>query len=91
MSGSNHICCVPQCNSWAKRTHCKDVSFHLFPKENERKVLVETKLGLKEKVDRRKAWINLLKIGKPVTKFMKVCSLHFTKDDYFNTGKSKRL
>ncbi|KAK4887420.1 hypothetical protein RN001_003691 [Aquatica leii] len=40
----------------------------------------------KQLVDRRDAWIIRLRIGKPVTKFMKVCSLHFKAEDYFNKG-----
>ncbi|KAJ8943431.1 hypothetical protein NQ318_020682, partial [Aromia moschata] len=29
------------------------------------------------------AWILKLRIGKPVSKFMRVCSLHFAEEDYF--------
>ncbi|KAJ8941418.1 hypothetical protein NQ318_010168, partial [Aromia moschata] len=36
-----------------------------------------------ERIDKRKAWILKLRIGKPVSKFMRVCSLHFAEEDYF--------
>ncbi|XP_044764415.1 uncharacterized protein LOC123320980 [Coccinella septempunctata] len=45
-------------------------------------------------MDRQKAWQLKLKIGKPITKNMKVCSLHFTDDDYFYrdpTSKQRRF
>lgn len=47
MSCSNNICCLPLCDIWAKRLHChcKEVSFHLFPNENEKEA--ETKLCIK--------------------------------------------
>ncbi|XP_072385606.1 uncharacterized protein [Diabrotica undecimpunctata] len=31
----------------------------------------------------RKVWQSILRIGKPITKYMTVCSLHFTENDYF--------
>ncbi|KAJ8946826.1 hypothetical protein NQ318_002105 [Aromia moschata] len=37
----------------------------------------------KERIDKRKAWISKLRIGKPVSKFMRVRSLHFAEEDYF--------
>ncbi|KAJ8945895.1 hypothetical protein NQ318_002737 [Aromia moschata] len=37
--------------------------------------------------DKRKAWILKLRIGKPVSKFMRVCSLHFAEEDYFYRSK----
>nr|CAH7726046.1 unnamed protein product [Callosobruchus chinensis] len=48
-------------------------------------VFIENKMG-KPLMDQRKAWILKLKIGKQVSKSMKVCSLHFNKDYYFNKG-----
>ncbi|KAJ8909965.1 hypothetical protein NQ315_005972 [Exocentrus adspersus] len=58
----NHYCCVPQCSSWVKRN--PELSFHTFPKAGKSKVIVETKLGNKELVDRREMWIRKLRIGK---------------------------
>ncbi|KAJ8933240.1 hypothetical protein NQ318_011679 [Aromia moschata] len=40
-------------------------------------------LDWRERTDKRKAWILKLRIGKPVSKFMRVCSLHFAEEDYF--------
>lgn len=82
---SNHYCCVPNCNSWAKKDSSHELSFHLFPPESGQKVYIENAFG-RELIERRKAWILKLRIGKPVTSFMKVCSLHFKKEDYFNKG-----
>ncbi|KAJ8946442.1 hypothetical protein NQ318_014430 [Aromia moschata] len=41
-------------------------------------------------IDRRKAWILKLRIGKPVRKFMEVCSLHFAEGDYFYRSKDSK-
>lgn len=48
----------------------KHISLHYFPKDNYFS----------------KKWANVLKIGKPITKYMQVCSLHF-KDVDFHPGK----
>lgn len=86
MSSNNSYCCAPQCHSWAKKDSDKHISFHLFPKENARKVYVSTQMG-RELMDQRKAWILKLRIGKPVSDTMRVCSLHFQENDYFQKGK----
>lgn len=53
-----------------------DVSLHAFPKD--------PKLC--------KIWQNILIIGKPITKYMLVCSLHFTENDFtIATNKRRRL
>ncbi|KAJ8955979.1 hypothetical protein NQ318_006250 [Aromia moschata] len=39
------------------------------------------------RIDKRKAWILKLRIRKPVSKFMIVCSLHFAEEDYFYRSK----
>nr|CAI5825358.1 unnamed protein product [Callosobruchus analis] len=74
-----------ECNSWAKKDTERKLTFHRFPETNTRQVYIETEMG-KHLMDQRKAWILKLKIGKQVSKSMKVCSLHFNKDDYFNKG-----
>ncbi|CAH0699605.1 unnamed protein product [Spodoptera exigua] len=53
----------------------KNVSFHQFPKDEEL----------------AKLWNDILKRGKPYTKYSKVCSLHFKPEDYTitSTGKNK--
>ncbi|XP_072948501.1 uncharacterized protein [Epargyreus clarus] len=48
----------------------KNVSFHQFPRDEEL----------------AKLWNKILKRGKPYTKYSKVCSLHFTPDDYTITN-----
>ncbi|KAJ8974505.1 hypothetical protein NQ317_012996 [Molorchus minor] len=84
----NRYCSVPYCNSWSKRN--PEIPFHLFPKADKNKVCMDTKFGTKYLIDRQKAWILKLGIGKPVTKFMRVCSLHFTQDDYFHRGNNSK-
>ncbi|XP_046408561.1 uncharacterized protein LOC124173096 [Ischnura elegans] len=78
-NNSNRNCCVPQCNSKA-RTH-PELRFSRFPLPGEM-FLMENKWGIPERCERRKAWANVLKIGKPVSNTMLVCSLHFNKEDY---------
>lgn len=53
----------------------KNVSFHQFPRDEEL----------------AKLWNEILKRGKPYTKYSKVCSLHFRPEDYTITsvGKNK--
>ncbi|KAH9633298.1 hypothetical protein HF086_007646 [Spodoptera exigua] len=55
----------------------KNVSFHQFPKDEEL----------------AKLWNDILKRGKPYTKYSKVCSLHFKPEDYTitSTGKNKGI
>ncbi|XP_067143123.1 uncharacterized protein [Centruroides vittatus] len=76
---SKAFCCVPNCNSKAIRD--PDVSFHVFPHEKQM-ILRKSEFGESQKCNRRKEWIRLLRIGKKVTKYMVVCSKHFTPEDY---------
>ena len=48
----------------------KDISMHYFPSN----------------VKMQNQWRQALCIEKPITKYMQVCSLHFTKDDFFYPG-----
>ncbi|KAJ8936367.1 hypothetical protein NQ318_008731 [Aromia moschata] len=57
------------------------LTFHIYPEQGKHQVTLINKFGQKERIDRRKAWILKLRIGKPVRKFMKVCSLHFAEED----------
>ncbi|XP_044744742.1 uncharacterized protein LOC123306688 [Coccinella septempunctata] len=93
MSGFNnkYYCSVSQCKSSSRRPSCKGISFHNFPKKNERKVLVQTRLGSEKYMDRRQAWMYVLKIRKTLSKNMKVCSLHFTKEDFSQTSAKRFL
>ncbi|KFM68003.1 hypothetical protein X975_16882, partial [Stegodyphus mimosarum] len=67
------FCCVPQCNSRA----CiePDLCFHRIPGSKNMKQDDNT-------AKRRKEWIRLLRIGKEVGHYMKVCSKHFKETDY---------
>ncbi|KAJ8934022.1 hypothetical protein NQ318_007115 [Aromia moschata] len=67
----NHYCCVPRCLSWVKRD--PQLTFHIFLEQEKHQ----------ERIDKRKAWIIKLRIGKPVRKLMRVCSLHLAEEDYF--------
>ncbi|KAG5883265.1 hypothetical protein JTB14_024240 [Gonioctena quinquepunctata] len=81
MSRSNRYCSVPQCSFGEKKSN---INFHAFPQAgDEYRVWVEGTLGSKVLMDRQKAWQLKLKLGKPVTRNMKVCSLDFIDDDYF--------
>lgn len=64
----------------------KHLSFHSFPKENAGDVYITNEFGVQEKVDRRKAWEIKLLMGKRTTTFMRVCSLHFNRDDFILPG-----
>lgn len=79
-SKSKVMCCVYGCNSNYKR--CPQLAFHSFPRVK-KMVNFENKFGYNEAVDVKKAWEIKLLMGKPVTKSMLVCSLHFTENDYF--------
>lgn len=76
---SNCYCCVPQCRSWIKRN--PELSFHVFPTIGKSKVFVNTEIGGKELVDRRKVWIQKLKMGKRVSNSLRVCSVHIERSN----------
>lgn len=80
---SKAYCCVYGCTSKACRD--PDIRFHLFPKKNHFVKNINA-FDEEEKVDCRQMWQIVLKIGKPVTDYMQVCSLHFKKSDYFSPG-----
>lgn len=64
-----------------------ELSFHTFPKNGKSKVIAHTRLGTKELVDRRSVLIRTLKIGKKVSDYLRVCSLHFERSDFLQKGK----
>ena len=82
---SKTFCSVFGCSSKAYKD--QEVRFHKFPEYKKSYVKVENKYGMQEMVDRRTQWVNVLRMGKNITPFRRVCSLHFTKDDYFIPGK----
>lgn len=71
----------------------ENISVHLFPKENESKVLRINKMGKEELVDRHCAWAMNLKMGKESLKKtqLPVCSLHFTENDFMPSGNILQL
>ncbi|KAH0537979.1 hypothetical protein KQX54_002495 [Cotesia glomerata] len=78
---SRKDCCVYGCSSNAARN--PKGRFHHFPRTNRFIVKTQNYFGEDEKLDCRQMWIRVLKIGVNVTEHMVVCSLHFTKNDYF--------
>ena len=44
------------------------------------------RFGEPEKVNRRKVWENILKMGNGTTQSMRICSLHFCREDFFLSG-----
>ncbi|CAD6217986.1 GSCOCG00012908001-RA-CDS [Cotesia congregata] len=79
------FCSVYGCNSKSSKNNT--VRFYTFPPANSSFVVIKNKFGEDEVIDRRIAWIKALKIGNDVTQFKKVCSLHFTKNDFIPTCK----
>nr|XP_023024304.1 uncharacterized protein LOC111512417 isoform X1 [Leptinotarsa decemlineata] len=76
----NTSCCLDGCSS--SRAKNPNLSFHKFPTKNKSSVYIVNEQGLREKVDRYKAWIQSLKLRKRITKTATICSLHFTRDDF---------
>ncbi|KAJ8682387.1 hypothetical protein QAD02_018179 [Eretmocerus hayati] len=75
-------CAVPGCKS---NSHDNlDVYFHVIPQPNKRFVHVRDRNRKKRKVDQHIAWITALDIKCEVTKSLRVCSLHFKKEDYIS-------
>ncbi|KAJ8961178.1 hypothetical protein NQ318_008859 [Aromia moschata] len=60
----NHYYCVPRRLSWIKRD--PQLTFQIFPEQGKHQVSLTNKFGQKERIDRRKAWILKLRIGKPL-------------------------
>jgi hypothetical protein len=83
-SVSKEYCSVPQCSSRASRD--RRLSFHRFPKKG-RKVTVLNEFGKKEQFELRDLWAKKLRLNKPVTPYMIVCSRHFSRADFFLPGK----
>lgn len=59
--------------------------FHNFPKVGDKIPILDDN-GMTVVCDRRKLWENKLQITKDVSRFMKVCSRHFTAEDYEYSG-----
>lgn len=76
-------CCVYGCST--RRDRDKKFSFHAFPRENERRVEIQSRPGLILNMDRRKAWIYVLRQKKKIGRYLRVCSRHFKKEDFFKS------
>ena len=78
-------CSVSNCNSSAQKH--PDIRFYQFPKENASPVMVKNLFGVLEESNKLQCWIKALRIEKKVTPSMRVCSLHFKPEDFFETCK----
>jgi hypothetical protein len=78
-------CEVPGCTSNAIKD--RNLAFHLLPKKNSSRVIVQTPQGKISK-DRRTVWLERcnLKENTCIHKYPVICSRHFTEDDYFKSG-----
>ncbi|XP_015522732.1 uncharacterized protein LOC107226435 isoform X1 [Neodiprion lecontei] len=86
---SNVTCSVRGCRT--KASVHGTVRLHLFPKPNETFVDFPNEFGILEKTDRRRAWEKILKMEREASSWMRVCSLHFVKNDYcFQSVHSQR-
>lgn len=82
----NTNCSVYGCHS--RKMIDRSVHFHSFPDKNSGiRVQIVNASGATEVIDKRKAWERVLLMGKPVSKYMRVCSRHFTNEDYCAKGK----
>nr|CAH7724295.1 unnamed protein product [Callosobruchus chinensis] len=81
----NTNCSVYGCHS--RKAVDRSIHFHGFPDKNSGiLVKITNASGREEEMDKRQAWEKVLLMGKPVTKFMKVCSKHFKTTDYLAKG-----
>ena len=83
-NANTDVCAVKGCESRAHRN--LSVSFHRFPTPDARFISKTNIFGYSGKIDITEAWKSILKIDN-ITKRTKVCSLHFTKSDYFAPDK----
>lgn len=81
-------CIVKGCNSKARDN--LNLSFHRFPKANTQLVEVKNSDGVVDKIDRLKAWKIALNMDKVFPR-MRVCSLHFKKEDYILPGPKLKI
>jgi hypothetical protein len=83
---SNNYCSVFGCQSYY--SFDENISFHRIPNVKDPKVLFKNKWGIEELVDRRRMWAVTLRFSKAalLKKQIKVCSKHFTSQDFFAPG-----
>lgn len=82
---SHVYCCVYGCQSHAFKH--ETVRFHSFPKKKDSLVKIVNNFNQEELVDRHDVWVKVLRMGKKISTSMRVCSRHFTQDDYIPSCK----
>lgn len=82
----NTNCCVHGCHS--RKGADRSIHFHYFPQKHDIRVKIINALGVEEEMNRRKAWEKVLLMDRPATDSLRVCSKHFTIDDYCSEGKT---
>lgn len=78
-SSSRLRCCIESCRSRSDKN--LNLRYHIFPRENEPHISIINSFGSVEKIDRFKAWKKACKLEN-VTRYTRICSLHFSRDDY---------
>lgn len=88
---SHNYCSVFGCKT--KYSSSDYISFHSFPSTKEPKVLWRNKNGVEELNNRHKIWAMVLRMGKETLnkKQLKICSLHFTNEDFKSGGMSYQI
>lgn len=79
-TNSKVYCCVQGCDSQAGRN--RNLSFHCFPRAGRIHLIIERTKGKFIIMGLRDVWLKNLKIQTSASAFWKVCSRHFTKEDY---------
>ncbi|KAJ8682389.1 hypothetical protein QAD02_018181 [Eretmocerus hayati] len=84
-------CAVAECKSITNKDF--KVSLHPFPTSDKRFVYITDRSGSQRKIDLLAAWLKAVKMKKEeITRYSSICSLHFTREDYFSTDSPvKRL
>ncbi|XP_014236492.1 uncharacterized protein LOC106658864 [Trichogramma pretiosum] len=77
MSKTRERCGVPGCSS--RGNDYNDISFHSFPLPNQHQITSKYFSG---PIDKYEAWKQCLRVSEIKPPKMKVCSLHFKKEDY---------
>ena len=80
------VCDVKGCGNRAKIN--PHLAFHKLPKPKTNKVTVYNSFNQPEEIDRLDAWKKALKMTN-VKADTRICSMHFTKDDYILPGMPK--
>lgn len=78
------FCSVPGCYSRAKTS--RNLSFHVWLKKGALKTKVINSFGNEDFVNCHTEWMRRFKMGKPNSLYMKVCSKHFVREDYYYLG-----